>query len=425
MFIFADDWGWGDLSVHGSDIARTPNLDKLAEQGTDFHQFTVNSPVCSPSRVALMTGHFPERYRVDQHFATIEHHERSNMPDWLDPQAPLMSRVLQDAGYATGHFGKWHLTNDWVDDAPLPDDYGYNEYGAFNIPGKDMPAQETADRAIDFIRRHKEGPFFVNLWIHETHTPHYPEPALLQEFGHLGEAEQVYAAILAAGDRDVGKVLAVLDELGLADNTIVVFSSDNGPEYPTDTKFMDDLSTGPGFGRFYSVGSAEGMKGKKRSLYSGGVRVPFIVRWPGVVKEGVVDKEAILTAVDMLPTLAAAAGAQLPKGYESDGENVLAAIKGESFERQKPIYWVWPVGSNEEPENWPKLAYQKDNWKILYNEELNKTELYQVTNDWLEKNDVASTHPQIVKDLMLEMSKLRKEFPLSPDAQALSSLRNK
>jgi len=426
VFIFADDWGWGDLGAHGSDIARTPSLDSLVAQGTDFYQFTVNSPVCSPSRAALMTGHFPERYRVDQHFATIEHHQKANMPDWLNPDAPMLPRILRNAGYATGHFGKWHLTNDWIDDAPLPDKYGYDEYGAFNIPGKDMPAADTADRTIDFIRRHKDQPFFVNVWIHETHTPHYPEPALMKEFDGLDDAELVYAAIVAAGDRDVGKILSVLDELDLTNDTVVVFSSDNGPESPNETKFMDDLSTGPGFGRYYSVGSAAGMKGKKRSLFAGGVRVPFIVRWPGIVAEGEVDRTSVMTAVDILPTLASIAGADLPAGYEGDGENVLAAFKGESFDRERPIYWVWPPGEENtlaESHYWPHVAYQKDDWKLLVNDQLGKAELYRVGDDWYERNDVSADYPEIVQELRQEIETLRGAFPEYPDPAALSSLR--
>lgn len=111
LFIFADDWGFGDLGIHGHEIIETPNLDKLAAEGTDFQQFTVASGVCSPSRAALLTGHFPSRYSIEQHFATIRHHVRVGMPDWLDPQAPMLPRQLQKAGYKTYHFGKWHLTS--------------------------------------------------------------------------------------------------------------------------------------------------------------------------------------------------------------------------------------------------------------------------------------------------------------------------
>jgi N-acetylgalactosamine-6-sulfatase len=373
-----------------------------------------------------MTGHFPGRYNIDQHFAWIEHHVKANMPDWLDPNAPLLPRILRDAGYATGHFGKWHLTNIWIEDAPLPDRYGFDEYGAFNLPGKNMPVVETADRAIDFIRRHKDKPFFVNLWIHETHTPHYPEPALLKEFEGLSETEMVYASILAAGDRDVGKVMAVLDELGLRENTLVIFSSDNGPESPNATRFMDDESTGPGFGRYYSVGGTNGLKGQKRSLYAGGVRVPFIVRWPGVVAAGKVDKQSVITAVDLLPTLAQLAGAKLPDGYVADGEDVSAALRGEAFARSKPIYWVWPPSAKGGEANspyWPHLGYQSDNWKLLVNSALRKTELYRVSDDWYEAKDVSAEHPEVTMKLLAELDALRAGFPDTPPASVLSSLR--
>jgi arylsulfatase A-like enzyme len=427
VFIFADDWGWGDLSVHGSEIHQTPNIDQLATQGTDFHQFTVNSPVCSPSRVAVMTGHFPERYNISRHFSSIEHHVRTGMPDWLDPTAPMLPRVLKDAGYATGHFGKWHLTNVWIGDAPLPDQYGFDEYGAFNLPGENMPPAQTAERAVDFIRRHDDEPFFVNLWLHETHTPHYPESELLQQFENLGEAEQVYAAIVAAGDRDVGKILSVLDELLLSDNTIVIFSSDNGPESPTQSKDLDDLSTGPGLGRFYSVGTAAGMKGQKRSLFAGGIRVPFIVRWPGNVPERKTDTSSVMTAVDLLPTLASVAGALLPANYEPDGESVLSALQGDSFERTKSVYWVWPLGLNsQDPASyyWPHQAYQSGDWKLLVNDELGTVELYNVLGDWYETDDVAAENPEVVQRLLAEMTEMRATFPEYPGSEVFSSLRN-
>jgi N-acetylgalactosamine-6-sulfatase len=289
-----------------------------------------------------------------------------------------------------------------------------------------MPVAETADRAIDFIRRHKDRPFFVNLWIHETHTPHYPEPELLKEFDGLSETETVYAAVLAAGDRDVGKLMAVLDELELDDNTIVIFSSDNGPESPNATRFMDDDSTGPGFGRYYSVGGTNGLKGQKRSLYAGGVRVPFIVRWPGVVAAGKIDKQSVITAVDLFPTLAQAAGAGLPDAYVSDGEDMSAALQGEPFERSKPIYWVWPPaakGGNGDSPNWPHLGYQSGKWKLLVNSELKKMELYRVSEDWYEANDVSAEHPEVTARMLGELEALRSAFPDTPSATVLSAMR--
>lgn len=428
IFIFADDWGWGDLGVHGSEIYQTPNIDQLAAQGTDFYNFSVSSPVCSPSRTAVMTGHFPERHNVGEHFATIKHHERANMGDWLDPNAPSLPRILNQAGYATGHFGKWHLTNVQIKDAPLPPQYGYDEFGAFNLPGDNMPPAETADRVIDFISRHKDQPFFVNMWIHETHTPHYPEPKIMKEFGHLSEQQMVYASILAAGDRDVGKVMDALEELGLTENTLVIFSSDNGPESPTDQKYMDDDSTGPGFGRYYSIGETGGLKGQKRSLYAGGVRVPFIVRWPGVTTAGAKDHGAVITAVDMLPTLADIAGASLPEGYKPDGQNMRKALENKEFKRSKSIYWVWPPGvtaQTAEDPKWPQFGIQSGKWKLLVNDSLNKVELYDAEADWYEQTDLSDEYPEVVEQMRSELESLRSQFPVAPDESTLSSLRRK
>ena len=164
LFIFADDWGWGDLGCHGHPYVRTPNIDRLAREGTDFHRFTVASGVCSPSRTAVMTGHFPARYNIDGHFAWVPSNAKRNMPDWLSPTAPLLPRFLQQAGYATAHFGKWHLSNNMIPDSPLPSDYGYDEYGDFNCAGDlrrvggahpvhrktaDLPQQTACKRRAD------------------------------------------------------------------------------------------------------------------------------------------------------------------------------------------------------------------------------------------------------------------------------------
>ena len=136
IFIFADDWGWGDLSCHGHPYVKTPHIDRLAKEGTDFTRFTVASGVCSPSRTAVMTGHFPARYNINGHFAWVPSNAKRGMPDWLNPKAPLLPRMLQKAGYRTAHFGKWHLANNMITDSPLPSEYGYDEYGAFNCAGE-------------------------------------------------------------------------------------------------------------------------------------------------------------------------------------------------------------------------------------------------------------------------------------------------
>ena len=231
VFIFADDWGWGDLGCHGHPYVKTPNIDRLAEEGTDFHRFTVASGVCSPSRTSVMTGHFPARYNIDGHFAWVPSNEKRNMPDWLDPQAPLLPRFLKESGYATAHFGKWHLSNNMIPDSPLPSEYGYDAYGAFNCAGEQMPVHEDARKAIAFIEKsHREAkPFFINLWVHEPHTPFHTLPKYRWRFPNLEEADNIYASVLSHADDRIGQVLDSLDRLGLAENTLVIFSSDNGP----------------------------------------------------------------------------------------------------------------------------------------------------------------------------------------------------
>ena len=228
IFIFADDWGYGDLGIHGSTFCKTPNLDRMANEGIDFVNFTVNSPVCSPSRVAVMTGQFPARQCVHQHFQSIGAHIKRGMPDWLDPQAPMLPRMLKQAGYTTGHFGKWHLGS--VADSPTEDAYGYDRFATFNGSGKNEIKKDglaSVDHAVEFIKEFKDQPFFVNLWLHETHLAHYPLEKYLQQFKDLDEQKRVYASIIAEADEGVGRVLRLLKELEIDQNTLVVFSTDN------------------------------------------------------------------------------------------------------------------------------------------------------------------------------------------------------
>jgi len=161
IFIYADDWGYGDLGCHGSTFCKTPVLDKMVDEGIDFQNFSVSNPVCSPSRTAVMTGQFPARHSVHGHFATVEVHKKRGMPNWLNPKAPMLTRMLKEAGYATGHFGKWHLTNTSIKDAPFPSAYGIDEYGVFNASGEQIDVEQTIPLTLDFIKRHKNQPFYI------------------------------------------------------------------------------------------------------------------------------------------------------------------------------------------------------------------------------------------------------------------------
>jgi N-acetylgalactosamine-6-sulfatase len=423
VFIFADDWGWGDLSCHGHPWLKTPNLDRLASEGTDFQQFNVLNPVCSPSRTAAMTGMFPARFCIHEHFAPRINVERG-MPDWLDPQAPTVARFLKNAGYQTGHFGKWHLTNTGAAGAPLPSAYGFDESAVFNGPGdgkSQAKTSDTADNTVRFIRESKGRPFFVNVWIHESHTPHRPTKESMEKWKHLDEQKQVYAAVITDGDNDVGKVLAALKETGVEDNTIVLFSSDNGPEWTGTQKFIGKPAPDGtrSYDTYYSIGSTGGLRGRKRSLFEGGVRVPFIVRWPGHTPAGAKNDKTVVTAVDLLPTLCAAAGVTLPADYKSDGESVLDAFNGKPITRTRPIFWEWR-GNETEPDWWPRLAVRDGDWKLAMTYDAKRVELHQLINDRAEAKDSAKEHPEIVERLSKLALEWKAALPGKPNPECIS-----
>ena len=433
LFIFADDWGWGDLGCHGHPYVKTPNIDRLAKEGTDFHRFTVASGVCSPSRTAVMTGHFPARYNIDGHFAWVPSNAKRNMPDWLDPKAPLLSRFLKSAGYATAHFGKWHLANDMIPDSPTPDQYGFDVYGGFNCSGKQMPVHEDARNAIAFIEKnHKAGkPFFINLWVHEPHTPFHTLPKYRKRFPELAERDNIYASVLSHADDRVGEVLAALDRLKLADQTLVIFSSDNGParaQPGTPLKSMYDTATGEGFSVAAAKGITGGRKGYKAALFEGGVGVPFIARWPGKIAAGKVDKTSIFSAVDLLPTFCEIAGVKLPASFRPDGVSQVTTLKGKGkAQREKPLFWKtiapWPARKTK-PDHWVSYAVVSKNWKLVSNRDAKYVELYDLVADSMEKNDLKEKHPAMVNQLKKMLTQWQDTLPAKPTGDVFSNLRN-
>ena len=256
VFIYADDLGFGDLACHGHRRIQTPNLDRLAKEGTDFWSFTVVNPVCSPSRTGIVTGQFPSRWGVHQHFASHEQNVARNMPDWLDPKAPLLPRVMKEAGYKTAHFGKWHLSGGAIDGAPLPAAYGYDDAAVWTGPGAhvfdglkyDFAKGEgsahdhqaaswitvaATDHALRFIRGAKGTPFYLNLWLHETHHLVSATEDDKKPYPDVPEPQRTYFAAVSRADRQVGRVLDLLDELGIAKNTLVMFPATTDPRTAT------------------------------------------------------------------------------------------------------------------------------------------------------------------------------------------------
>jgi len=434
IFILLDDQGWADAASLGHPYMKTPNIDRLVGEGTRFAQFYTSNPVCSPSRTAFMTGHFPARHRIHQHLATHEQNDQRGMPDWLDPDATTVCDLFHEAGYATAHFGKWHLGSG--PGAPDPGAYGIDVHRTVNSTG---PGWETVqkdpyfrakstglfvDETIRFIRAHKGRPFYVNLWTLVPHAKLNPTPeelavyedlrvdpddfpswmrAYLRDAPHPTEQMKVFCASMTGLDRAIGRLLDFLDAEGLADNTAIFFSSDNGPE---DYLIRNASNAG--------VGSPGPLRARKRSLYEGGVRTPLIVRWPGHVEAGRVDETSVLTAVDLLPTVCKLAGGDLPD-VRPDGEDASDVLLNGPRSRSKPIFWEWRgrvAGDSEYCP--PRLAVRDGRWKLFCNDDGSDVQLYDVPADPEERTNVADANAEVVARLKRQVLAWKKTLPEGP-----------
>ena len=422
VFFLADDLGWGDLGCYGNARIRTPNLDRMAKQGTLFTQFYASGPVCSPSRCGFMTGRFPGRLGI--HSALGPNNQVRGQADFLDPQVPTIARVLQQAGYATAHFGKWHLGDG--EKAPDPREYGLDERitantndNTWNKRDPYFRANSTSlivDAAIRFIEKNRERPFYVNAWSLLPHAPLNPTDEQMKPYRQLGPAGlpykgalEVYAASVTAIDEQFGRLMARLDALGLAGDTVVVFSSDNGPE---DIHLREASHSG--------VGAPGPFRGRKRSLYEGGIRMPFLVRWPGHVAAGRVDRTSVVSGVDFLPSMAALARAPLPAGLEADGEDRGRVLLGTPAPRSKPLFWEWRLSVfGDTMHRSPMLATRSGDWKLLMNPDRGRVELYDIPRDSLEVNNQAAARPDVAERLagpLLAWQKTLPQGPLHPQA---------
>jgi len=439
VFIFIDDLGFGDLSCYGNTEIATPNIDSLAREGVRFTQAYVNSPICSPSRTAVMTGQYQQRWKIHSYLASREANRRRSMPNWLDPNAVTLGKVLKKAGYATGHFGKWHMGGGRdVDDAPLPQAYGFDEslvgfegLGDRLLISKHGLSKESAklghgkitwsdwhprtgmfvDRAIDFICQNKNQPFYVNLWPNDVHDPHVPSQAQLDKFAHLANEPrwQRFYAVLDELDRQLGRLLGALDEMGLREDTVIVFAGDNGPT---------------AWPHYYSKSQADraapgltgGLRGRKWSLYEGGVREPFIVRWPGTIPAGKTNETTVVAGMDLLPSICALAGAKLPAGYTPDGLDMSAAFLGKAAPvRPQPVMWEYGRHAGCFPglkkDKSPHLAIRDGDWKLLMNADGSDLQLYNLQADVAEQTNVADKHANIVKRLSQQLLAWDRSLP--------------
>ncbi len=401
ILIFVDDLGWGDLRCYGNMDVQTPRLDRMASEGMLFEQFYVNASLCSPSRASVITGRFPASLGI-HYWMRPEHNERFGMPDYLSLELPTIPRELQKAGYRTAHFGKWHLGESR--EAPISA-YGYDEVdlilqgfepsatnGEYNSP---HGTERLLGRTISFIKagRTDGKPFFINLWPRDVHAPLLGTPQMMEKYKGLmvlgrNTAMQHYYASVTEMDMQIGRLLDYIDSVpGLAENTLIVFSSDNGPE--------DIYIKHAGFA---GVGLPGPFRGRKRSLYEGGVRVPFIARWKGEIPAGVVDRTSVISAVDLMPTFLKLAGAA---PVECDGEDITGTLLHRNTHvRHKPLVWEWRFdGVGPCINHSPMLAIRDGDWKLLFNPDGSRTELYNIPEQPMEVNSVADRFPEVVERL--------------------------
>lgn len=400
ILVFIDDMGWADLSCFGNREARTPNIDRLASEGIAFEQFYVNSPICSPSRVAISTGTYPQRWRITSYLAERALNDRRGMAQWLDPAAPMLARRLNRAGYATGHFGKWHMGGQRdVPEAPPISAYGFEEsltnfegLGAKLLPLTLKPDGEAGriwadaerlggpvtwmqrskittgfvDAAIGFIRRaSREGrPFYVNVWPDDVHSPFWPP---VNRWGD-GKKRSLYLAVLESMDRQLGRLIQhVREDPDLRDNTLILVCSDNGPE--------------PG------AGQARPFKGHKGSLYEGGIRSPLIVWGPGLVHgpaAGTRNRSSVVAAIDLAPSLVRLCDAEGSDGVAVDGEDLLDTLLGRSKRsRSQPLFFSRPPDRKNFDgwTNFPDLAVRQGSYKLLSDFDGTPRFLYDVVLD--------------------------------------------
>jgi arylsulfatase A len=449
LFLLADDMGYGDLGCFGSPVIQSPNIDRLAEQGVKLTQCYAASPNCSPARTGMLTGRHP--YRIGMYdFARFK-------PLHIPIEETTVAELLKSAGYATMFAGKWHCSGDFDSgQQPYPGDHGFDHWLAsksnfgkdpegFRRNGKKTGqlqgwmSEIVVDETMSWLdSRDSESPFFACLWFSEPHTPVlaadefcqlYPENEIathLQALAQSGGPQVVrrkvlknpdlYFGCVSMLDHHIGRLLTYLDENGLTENTIVVFTSDNGPEHRTVTAF----------------GSSGHLRGAKGHVHDGGIHVPGVVRWPGHIKAGSVSDEPV-NGTDWLPTFTAAAETELSTDRVIDGANVLPAlIDGESVERTRPmLWWLWHARGGFEvamrdgdykllatmmPQGDPGNiadARQPSGWTIMEfirKAELGRFEMFNLRSDPSETSNVATAEPQRFEQLRKRMIALHAEI---------------
>jgi arylsulfatase A-like enzyme len=418
IFMLVDDWGWTDAACFGSKLYETPNFDRLATQGMKFTQAYAACTVCSPTRAAIMTGKYPARLHITDWIAG---HNRPfaklKIPDWqmhLPLEETTIAEALKERGYATGHFGKWHLGNEEF----YPEHQGFDVnvggcymgspgayFPPYRIPNitDEQPGEFLSDRltreAIKFIEANRDRPFYVYLPHYAVHQPIAGKPEVIAKYqkklasGNYTQTNAVYAALVESIDDSLGALMKKLAELKLEENTIIFVTGDNGGLSGT----VNAQGWRPGPTR------NDPLRLGKGSAYEGGTRVPLVVKWPGVTKPGSVNETPVIS-VDYFPTILDIVTGAAPK---SDGESIAALLKGGTKLKRDAIYWHYPhyhPGSAT-----PYSAVRAGDWKLIHFFEDDHVELYNLKDDLSEKTDLAAKNGPKVAELRTKLDAWRKE----------------
>jgi arylsulfatase A len=413
VLILADDLGWTDLSGFGSDLYETPHLDRLARDGMKFTQAYSACTVCSPTRAAIMTGKYPARLHVTDWIPGLPpENPKLLVPPWtkyLPLEEVGIARALRSAGYATASIGKWHLGGEEY----FPEKHGFD----INVAGSSAPAppgyfapykiatlpegpageyltDRLGEEAARFIEQHKDKPFFLYLPLFAVHTPIQGEEALIRKYRAkkrpgLKQTNAVYAAMIESMDDSVGRIRRKLDELKLADHTVVVFASDNGGRVPTTSNHP--LRVGKG------------------SCYEGGTRVPFIVHWPGVTKPGSVCEIPVIS-MDLYPTILEIAGQKEAARKGVDGASLVPLLRQEGGLQREALFWHYPHYQHYQlGGTTPYGAIRAGDFKLIEFLDDLRVELYNLREDIGEQRNLAAQMPAKADKLRARLHAWRKE----------------
>ncbi|MBA7611080.1 Arylsulfatase [subsurface metagenome] len=450
ILIDIDDLGWRDLTCYGSQYYETPNIDRLAAQGMRFTDAYASCAVCSPTRASIMTGRYPARIGITDWIHHLDKkgkkafEEAENPTDyvggkrrrllcppnpyWMELDEVTIAEVLQSAGYTTCHIGKWHLGYEpWFPDKqgfdinigggeigqpPTYFDPYYQNEQRPSIPalsarkkGEYLTDRES-DECVEFLKKHRNKPFFLHMCHYAVHTPLQAKKELIDKYEAKKKTNQTnatYAAMIESMDRAVGRMMAALDELSLSERTVIIFTSDNGglQDYATDNA---PLRAGKGY------------------PYEGGIRVPLIIRWPGVVQAGI-ECDVPVTSVDFFPAICEITGLDHPSGREIDGKSLVPLLKQEGPLRREAIFWHFPHYRGNIV---PYSIIRKGDWKLIKRYEGKPFELFYVKEDLNEEYELSELIPGKVKELDADLSawikdtgaKLPRKNPdYNPDAE--------